>query len=68
VSRRQLARSIERCKMVKERGGSFGHRAGLVVREHVRLPGLILVSAEVGVGDRLTVGVLDPECLLKFTD
>jgi hypothetical protein len=41
---------------------------GLVVREHVRLPGFVLVSAEVRVGDRLTVGVLDPECLLKFTD
>ena len=41
---------------------------GLVVREHVRLPGLARVVADVGVGERLPGGVLDAERLLKLAD
>ena len=41
---------------------------GLVVREHVRLTGLVLVLAEVSVGDRLPGGVLYAERLLKLSD
>ena len=35
-------------------------------REHVRLPGLVLVLAEVDIGDRLPSGVIDAERLLEL--
>jgi len=38
------------------------------MEEHVRLPGLVLVSPEVRVGDGLTVGVLGAERLLKLAN
>ena len=41
---------------------------GLVPCEHLRLPGLILVPAEVDVGGGLPGGVLDAERLLKLAD
>jgi hypothetical protein len=34
----------------------------------VRLPGLVLVSPEIRIGDRLPGGVFDAERLLKFAD
>jgi hypothetical protein len=40
-----------------ETGAVAARSAGLVVREHVGLPDLVLVSAEVRVGDRLSEGI-----------
>ena len=54
--------------MAKKRPGGVIGTPGLIVREDVRLPGLALVLAEIRVGDRLPVGVLDAERLLKFAD
>jgi hypothetical protein len=39
-----------------------------VSSEHVRLPSLVLILAEVRVGDRLPVGVLDAERLFQLSD
>jgi hypothetical protein len=56
-------------------GGSSGQLGdvgcdppNLVVREHIRLPRLVLVLAEIGVCDRLTVGDGLDECPLKLVD
>jgi hypothetical protein len=54
-------------QQLRQFGDVGGDAPGLVVCEHVRLPGLVVVSPEVGVGDRLLGSVLDAERLLKFS-
>ena len=62
--------SARRCAAVDGRVGRAAWRcssdaASLVQCKHFRLPGLVRVVAEVGVGDRLAIGVLHHERLLK---
>jgi hypothetical protein len=45
-----------------------GDPPGLIAREHVSLPGLVLISPEVRAGDGLTGRVRHDERLLKFAD